>query len=235
MKDLNENLPKPTEGAENVARLATGIATAFAALAFPPAALVGPLLDFAISRFIERPTQILLDELKSGNIQILTAEQAVQFMPMTYKFLEAAKEAEYEHNLKILAAYIANELKEEVPDAPAFARMARRLEGLTQTELKVIALIDLWLSTMSQASTDTPTEGSRPYVSATGLAKFPNNTDGLNRFDLQEALTELASRGLLKPDGATRTGKAEEYYFASQAFVDLIAHAKDTIEAAKND
>ena len=42
---------------------------------------------------------------RNGNVRDLSHEQIVPFMPMAYKFFEAAKEGEYEHNLRILAAF----------------------------------------------------------------------------------------------------------------------------------
>jgi hypothetical protein len=222
----NESLPNPKPGATDVAKLATGIGIAVASIAYPPAALAAPFLNFAIDRFIKRSEKILVEGMKSGNFRDLDLEKAAEFVPMAYKFFEAAKEGEYEHNLRILAAYIASEMGEEAPDAPSFARMARRLEGLTKTDLKVIALIN---SSLSRA-THVKTTADRPYVSAHQLAHSPNNSDKLNRIEIQEALTELTSRGLLMPDGASRLDKAEEYYFTSQAFTDLIARTKNTIE-----
>jgi hypothetical protein len=72
----------------------------------------------------------------------LSVEQVGEYVPMTYRFFEAVKEGEYEHNLRILAAFMAKELKQDIPDAPNFARTARRLEGITRRELALIALVD---------------------------------------------------------------------------------------------
>jgi hypothetical protein len=72
----------------------------------------------------------------------------------------------------------------------------------------------------------------RPFASVNQLAHDPNNRDHLDRFFLQEALTELASRGLLIADGATRSGKSEEYYFSSTSFLELISKAKDSVARA---
>ncbi|MGP0060160.1 MAG: hypothetical protein ACLPID_12825 [Beijerinckiaceae bacterium] len=102
---------------------------------------------------------------------------------------------------------------------------------MSKTELKVIALIDSSLSTIFKGSTDAATQPARRFVSASSLAGEANNSDKLNRFQLQNSLTELASRGLLIPDGATRTSKTEEYYYVSQAFLDLVDRAKEAIES----
>jgi hypothetical protein len=177
--DGKKNLPVSVEGAGDLAKLTTGIFTAVVGMWFPVAALGAPVVSYFIDRVARRSERILIDELRSDNIDKLLEEQLMQYIPMAYKFFEAAKEGEYEHNLKVLAAYIANELKEDVPDAPNFPRMARRLEGLTKTELKAIALINSYLTTIAQSSDNSSKIDNRPFVSAGRLAQDQSNTDHL--------------------------------------------------------
>jgi hypothetical protein len=223
------NLPSPKEGAAELAKLTTGIAAAVAGILLPGAGLLGPIASFAIEKWVKRPEKILIEELKKGNIEILTDEKAATFIPMAYRFFEAAKEGEYEHNLRLLAEFIKSELQIDEPNPSSFARMARRIEALSRDELKVIALISASLSTISRSSTSAPTQTERPFVSAHQLANDPNNAEKFDHFFLQETLTELYSRGLLIADGATRVGKAEEYYFASTSFMELIEKARNTV------
>jgi hypothetical protein len=151
---------------------------------------------------------------------------------MAYRFFEAAKEGEYEYNLRILAEFLRSELNEDEPDPSGFSRMARRLEGLSRKELQVIALINASCSTIVQASNDAPTQTERPFVSATQLLNERNNGGRFDRYTLQETLTELASRGLLVPDGASRLSKSEEYYYTSSNFMALISKAREAIAEA---
>jgi hypothetical protein len=51
--------------------------------------------------------------------------------------LRGGKAGEYEHNLRILAQYLTGELKQEEPEAAHFARMVRRVERVSRTDLKV--------------------------------------------------------------------------------------------------
>ncbi|HEY0329155.1 MAG TPA: hypothetical protein VGC77_08630 [Rhodopseudomonas sp.] len=217
---------KSTGLVTDLGKLTIGIGSGVANLFFPGAGLVGPVLNFTVDRFVKRPQQVLVDEMRAQQITELSEEKQIAFVPMAYRYFEAAKEGEYEHNLRVLSAFIANELKQDVPDVPAVSRMARRLEGLTKTELQVIALINVSLKSPTRA---TPA-GSRTYVSAPGLANDPDNREGIDGDRLIDALAEIASRGLLIPDGASRTGKEEEYYCASQAFGELICRAEATIE-----
>lgn len=229
--DPIRNLPSPVENAGTIAKLVTGVAAAFTAVWYPEAGIAGAVLPFIIDHYVERPRKILLEELKKGNIQDLSAEQVAPLCPMTYKFLEAAKEGECEHNLRILAAYLVGELKQKAADDPAarFSRMVRRVEGLSDIDLKVMSLIDISDSTTVRTSTDEGTERTRPFVGANFLKNSQHNKWGLTRTDIQESIQDLAGRGFLIPDGATRLSKSEEYYRGSQAFLDLMERARDHI------
>jgi hypothetical protein len=224
-----EDLPSPKPGAADIAKLTIGIAASVAGVFIPGAGALGPIAAFAIDKYVKRPEKILVDELKKGNFQLLNDEKAAAFIPMAYKFFEAAKEGEYEHNLKLLAELLKNEMQMDAPDVPAFARMTRRLEGLTRIELKVIALISASTTTTVTLATDAEALGERPFVSAQQLSKDPNNREKFDRNLLQEVLSELASRGLLIADGASRLSKPEEYYFTSSSFAELLQKATNAI------
>jgi hypothetical protein len=223
-----DTAPSQKKGAAEVAKLTTGVASAIMGIFLPGAGAFGPIANFAIEKWIKRPEKLLIEELKSGNIEILTDEKAATFIPMAYRFFEAAKEGEYEHNLKLLAEFLKNELQMDEPGPSSFARMARRVEGLSLDELKVIALIDASLSTISKSSTRAPSQTERPFVAAHQLANDPSNREKFDHFFLQKALNELASRGLLIADGATRLSKSGEFYFASTSFMELIGKARNT-------
>jgi hypothetical protein len=221
-------VPSQKKGAAEVAKLTTGVASAIMGVFLPGAGAFGPIASFAIEKWVKRPEKLLIEELKSGNIEILTDEKAATFIPMAYRFFEAAKEGEYEHNLKLLAEFLKSELQMNEPDPSGFARMARRVQGLSIDELKVIALVDASLSTISKSSTHAPSQTERPFVSAHQLADDPSNREKFDPFFLQEALNELAARGLLIADGASRVSKGEEFYFASTSFMELIEKARST-------
>ena len=221
-------IPVTKKDAADVAKLTTGIAGAIAGIFIPGAGALGSIANFAIEKLIRRPEKLLIEELRRGNIGILSDERAATFIPMAYRYFEAAKQGEYEHNLRLLAEFLKSELQMPEPNPSSFARMATRIEGLSWGELKVIALIDASLAKATQSNTSVFVQSSRPFVSATRLAGDPNNQEKFDHLFLQETLTELYSRGLLVADGATRMGKGEEYYFASTSFVELIKKARNT-------
>ena len=87
---MKPQLPAPTEGAADVAKLATGVGSAIASIWFPGAAFAGPVLNFAIDKFVERPKRMLMEALKEGDVTLLTDEKRAEFIPMAYRFMEAA-------------------------------------------------------------------------------------------------------------------------------------------------
>jgi hypothetical protein len=221
---LEGKLPSPTQHADAIAKWVPTIAMAFAGIWYPESAFAGAVYQLVYEKFVERPKRLLLGELRKGNVQNLSNEQLVPFVPMAYKFFEAAKEGEYEHNLRILAAFLRGELEQEIPDEANFARMVRRVEGLSLTDLRVMTMIDAFVSA------NTKPDNARPFVSATPLGNPTYNKHSLSKVEIQEALVDLAARGFLVTDGATSLSKHEEYYFASSNLVALIDRAREHIE-----
>lgn len=221
--------PAPTENAGQIARLATGIATAVAALAVNPAiALAGPVLNFAIDHLVHRPTKLLVEELRAGGIELLSDEKQQSFIPMAFRFFEAARQGEYEHNLRILGAYLASELNEAVPDPGDFSRTARRIEALSKIDLKVLALVQAYHDNQEALF------GRTPFITATGLSNFAGSIDELNFGILGECLTELHSRGLIMLLGSSSLGKTETTYVASGSFHDLMRRAREKVVSEAN-
>ncbi len=108
--------------------------------------------------------------------------------------------------------------------------MARRVEGLSSTDLKVMALIDTSLATITEFSTDEDYSGERPFVTAISIKESPQNKWHLTKIEIRESLIDLWGRGFLIPDEATRVGKSGGYYYASQAFLELMARARGCIK-----
>jgi hypothetical protein len=238
---LEGKLPTPTEHADIIAKWVPTIALAAAGAWFPStafagaAAFAGALYPLVYEKFVEGPMRILLEQLRKGNVPNLSDKQLVPFVPMGFKFFEAAKEGEYEHNLRILAAFLRGELEQDIPDASNFARMVRRVENLSLTDLKVMAMVSAHLTGTSTSFIDEGAGGKRPFVSATFLQTSPhNNKHSLTRPEIEEALVDLAARGFLVADGAVRSAKSEEYYYASSHLRELMDRAREQIVLAEN-
>jgi hypothetical protein len=228
-----DKLPSAGKGAAEVAKLAIGISGAVAGIFLPGAGVIGPIANYAIERFIKGPEKILIEELKRGNFEILDDERAAAFVPMAYKFFEAAKEGEYEHNLRILAELLTMEMKAFNPDASAFARLSRRVEGLTRIDLTIIAMIETYyLSKNQDSAATTEQKPVPPWVSAEILGDSQVNSNNFEHRTIQESLSDLAARGLLTADGSIRWDKSEEYYLRSSSFLELARKARRSLDEA---
>jgi hypothetical protein len=225
-----ENLPAPTDNASQTASLVTGIGTALAAIWFPAAALAQPVISLLIERYTKRPEKILLDRIREGDLEMLSEDQLYQFVPTAYRFYEASKAAEYERNLKIFGEFIVNELKQPQPSAGNFLKMARQLEGISEEELCVLALSEAAMKEIDSASPKSGYMVGQAFVAASTLAERDDGSHRLSRDQIAGALHDLASRGLLTPDGASRLDKAEEYYMRSFSLRELLSKAKSAFD-----
>jgi hypothetical protein len=223
--DNSMTYPAPAENAGPLARLATGIALAAFSLAtgHPEIGLAGPMLNFAIDHFTNRPTRLLMNELRSGGIEALNDEKTKLFVPMTFRFFEAARQGEYEHNLRILGAYLASELNEAVPDPGDFSRMARRIQALSKVDLKVLALIEAYCRNQEALF------GREPFITAISLDTFAGEANELNFGLIGESLTDLHGRGFVMLHGSSSIGKMETTYVASGSFYDLMKRAREKV------
>jgi hypothetical protein len=236
---VSDNLPAPVEDAADIVKFSSGVfAVAIAAL-YPEMAVLAGMSQVAVGlaadRYLKKPQAIIAAELRAGNISVLTDEQQAAFVPMAFRYFEAARQGEYEHNLELLAAYITGELQKEIPDAGGVARLARRVEGLTKPELKIIA-------TINSHKTGTiyfPGANSGPTASymhsSQSLHPFFENDREMTPYIIKSCLTDLNSRGLLIADGMTRYNKSEEYYYISAAFTDLVQSAASKFSIARDD
>ncbi|MGO9135889.1 MAG: hypothetical protein ACLP8A_17840 [Methylovirgula sp.] len=172
---MTANLPAPTEGAVDIAKVTGNVLlVVLGILSQNPDILAAttvaqPVYSCLVDWLKTRRETTLLKRLQAGEITLLSQEQLTAYIPMAYKFFEAVKEGEYQHNLEILASYITNELKQDIPDPAGFLRMARRIEGLSKIELKIIVQIDAFPTRIVRGATDAPTQQARGFVSASIL------------------------------------------------------------------
>lgn len=163
---------------------------------------------------------------------MLSKEDAAEFIPMGYRFLEAAKEGDHERNLKILAAYIAGELREGSPKAMNVKRVASRIEGLEEIDLQVIALIKQVSIDENKSVFDS--DSSTNFVAAALLEGHRSHFHNLNNRDIKASLANLSTRGPLLADGASRLDKKEEYYDLQPSLLDVIKKASSALEPSKS-
>lgn len=230
---LEESLPAIVEGTGDVGKVVVATSLAFAIQSDPAivsTAIGASLLTVYMDRTVRKVVRMLADQFRKRNLQRASIEQQEALVPMMYKYLEAAREGEYDKNLRILASYLSAELQLKAPDASNFSRMVRRVEGLSATDLKVLAMVDATYSDFFERMAGQQVDPERVFVSATALQKSEHNRHSLSLVDVQEAIIDLAARGFLRVDGASRMSKAEEYYFPTRNLFDLMNRARDQVE-----
>lgn len=201
------DLPATTKHAESVAKLATGVGSALAAIWFPPAALAQPIIDRLIERYIKKPEEILIQAVRENGINILSDSQFEHFVPMAYRFFEAAKQGDYEHNLKLLGEFISSELKEERPEAARLLQVADCLSGMTEKELRIFAWVHKFIEnppgTISIDEKDQLLSPElkvlRDIIEPTVIASFAKNNFCVEVEELEDTLFSISNRGFIHP------------------------------------
>lgn len=230
-----EYLPAPVEGASDIAKFLTGVSAVALGALFPEfgaaLAMGAVAIGITVDSYAKRPQEILLSQLQSGDLTVLTDEQKAAFIPMAFRFFEAARQGEYAHTLEVLAAFIKGELKQEIPNPGAVASIARRIEGLSHLDLQVISCIE------QLRPSDTPHPSvliSSCIFSNTEVrmlyAKNFTITDGREFIAVINSLTELTCRNLLKYRLHVLIGGDKEDYETTRHFDELIKNARETID-----
>ena len=226
------NLPATTRHGAAVARLSVPAGLAFVAAMFPQTATaVGMATPFAMAlneRLIGRPTRMLEAALRRGEVVDLSGEQAESFVPMAYRFFVSARQGEYERNLKLLAAFLTEELKADACQPGTFLDMARRLEGLTITSLRAVALIGEWKRQCEAQGRTEP----RNSITAAQLSNFKQFRSHLNQHEAIDALSDLQGRGFLYPGSSAFFGGTEQHFSTTQPLLLLISRALDVAAEA---
>ena len=175
-------------------------------------------INIAIDRYVNKPQAQLIAELKAGNLCLLSDEQQAQFVPMAFRFFEAARQGEYAHNLEMLAAYITGELKKEVPDAGSVSEMAHRIQGLPKDSLALIAIINSLIMTKQ---TKNEVIGNNITFEVNDIIE---RTSSALHDDVlyAQCIEDIANRGFLRTFTMPLLGGSKQIYSPTSAFYRLI-------------
>ncbi|MDI4640100.1 hypothetical protein K9U39_03910 [Rhodoblastus acidophilus] len=201
--------------------------TAVAATIFPQAALLAGLsqaaLTFAFDKYARRAQEVIEAETARLNLASLSVEQQAAFVPMVVRYFEAARQGEYEHTLEVLAAFIAGEMKKDEPKPGHVARMARRIEGLSKRDLKVIALMN---DLANRPPPNPPPIPSKGGISVMDVLTSFSEAGEMGFAAVWESLSELSNRSLLLMTHVSGYGVSEGVFVTTEAFRDLIENAE---------
>jgi hypothetical protein len=230
-RELPERLRgMPDPKSNPVEKIATTIGFGLLSAFIPGTGVASGLLHDYLLRQKERLQKILVEEVSKGNLRDLSDPRLESLIPMAHRLAEACKQGDYEHNLRILSAFIRGEFEQDIPDPSNFGRMARRVEGLSTTDLKVLALVHAFENDLKRQPNREVSRRNPPFVCGSSLTNSPLNHSELSRAAIQESLVDLAARGFLRADGASRMDKDEEYYYPTSSLRELINRAGEHIK-----
>ena len=226
-------LPTVTRSASTVARISIPSGLAFVAAMFPEAVAAVTIATPAVMAFmehsLERPSRIIEDALRQGELLDLSDEQFASFIPMAYRIFLAARQGEYGRNLRLLAAFMASELKAETCEPGSLLGMARRLEGLDVLSLRAVALIGE-LKAKYEAQGRDPS--LRIALTASQLLEGSALRSQLTILEVQDALSDLAGRGLLSGFSGSSYGGSHEHFRTTAPIEELLVKASSLAEEA---
>lgn len=188
------SVPQPKKNAVEVVEITMAIVGAVV----PPIAVIKPWIDAHQKSKAEHAQKILISEIEEHGISMINDDQYEFYVPAVYRFLEQVRLGEYEHNLRVLAALIAQGLadKPDRPDVGVIGRAARKLELISNGELETLAASKVAWDRMLEIG---PTLASEYYIAHKGILDAHERM-GLpaSLEDLADRLHELNVRGLLR-------------------------------------
>jgi hypothetical protein len=200
----------------------SAIATDIASVAGVPGATVQLALQRAKESYINNATEILISEIESGKIDLLTEKQFCVLVPSAYQFYEAARRGEYAHNLKILAAILSGEVAKEEGDANKVGQMSRRLQNMSIEEMRVLAVC---ADAFNRARQAPDFDGYHLFIDTRAVTSEFSEEFMAPATKINSHLSELCSRGFLFIGGNPRT-IGGTYFYKTEAFDAVVAEAK---------
>lgn len=205
-----EDLPQPSKSARTV----VAVTGAICGTLIPALGPLRELYNLYLARKMEQYRLVLIQEVEARGLRALEdlTEGQIEFLiPASYRFFEQVRLGDYEHNLRVLARYLAGRLAlpEPIREPGDVGRFARQLEYLDLKTLKVMAA-----AVMLRDKLDV--DDTSDFVSGEGLRHhFPEQFHDASLSSIRSSLAVLSSRGLLAPDGVPQLGKTEETYFVT--------------------
>jgi hypothetical protein len=134
-----EGLSKPVKHADTVEKIVTTVMSGVAAALIPGAGIPLSITQIYLTKKERQLQEILIEQARKGKVLDLSDERLEALVPMGFRLGEAAKQGEYEEVLRVLAAFLRGELEQETPNPSNFAGMARRIQGMSPTDLNVMS------------------------------------------------------------------------------------------------
>ncbi|MEM5500493.1 hypothetical protein WNY59_02715 [Ahrensia kielensis] len=214
---MKELLPRPTKNAQKVVDLVGVIASSV-----PIASSLKELWSIKLKRDFERAQEILIEQISSQGIEVLSDESLEFFVPASYKFFDQVRLGEYEHNLEILAGLITRNIgSSDSLSKKNILRYASALSGLSSYEIDTLSLVS---STASEKKGNTSDTRNISVGAGDLIADREYSLE--EKIKRDSALSMLASRGLLRPTMSAVLGGGSMDYLLTDLAIEIVCQAK---------
>lgn len=134
------DLPRPTKGAHQKGEATVSVVSAVIDTLLPIAGTaVGSLFKDLIRKRLEAAQAVLVEELRSGHIEIIDNKDLDEFIPIAYRFVEAARRGERLNIIRSYAKLIRVDIADSRLKSDEFLGIASAMEGLDEKALMVLA------------------------------------------------------------------------------------------------
>lgn len=134
------DLPKPTKGAHSKGEAAVSVVSAVIDSFFPVVGTaMGTLFKELIRARLEKAQNILIETLREGGIEVLDNKDLEEFIPIAYRFVEAARRGERLNIIRSYAKIVKVDIEDSRLKSDEFLRIASAMEGLDDQALAVLA------------------------------------------------------------------------------------------------
>lgn len=127
---------------DQTAATSIAIAGAIADLFLPAAGTVfAQICGQMIKKRMEQAQEILIEALRNGQKINLSDDKYLSFVPMGFRFYEAARRGENNSKLKLLGKLIVGMLGNEQIDIDEFNRISSKIERLSNNDIILMSKI----------------------------------------------------------------------------------------------
>ncbi|EFG2885704.1 hypothetical protein BO068_004895 [Escherichia coli] len=215
------NLPQPTNAAADLAAITASLVGDVLTCFLPGGGTISRSIEIFQNRKIEAARKMLFDEVAAGNIQLLRKPEYEALIPNVFAYFDAARSGEYEHNMKILARLLVEQVVSEEPDSMVVKRSARRLEGMGIADLGFLTTL---ASIYDAKRTSQEFDGYHLFADDSDVVRYEAREYVSPEQSINSKFSDAASRGLLFLGGDPRIVGGQVYY-PTDSFYEIVRAA----------
>jgi len=179
------NLPEPIKHAKTLTDIVSAIIADFT----PGGATINQLYQMYLKKNMDIGKSVLIKEIERQGLAALSDDKLSFFVPASLRYFERVRLAEQQHNLRILAKIMVENLSdndEKIMELSGFSKAVNCLSDLTEFDLKVFL-----------TAYEISTNESDNSINAYDVTKEMYGSDNSNSLHVETTLTLLSAKALL--------------------------------------